>query len=220
MADWIDNEIAANKEKARALGRENRESFPHATAAAYSPEHDLIVIDLENGSKFAFPPKIAQGLERATQDQLSEIELTPGGYGLLWPKLDAALSIQGLIQGVMGSTQWAKEFARKGGKTTSATKAAAARTNGSKGGRPRKPIYRIDDIVYVPRGKGFIRLWECRIVGIEGPSVRAQTLRRLTPEGGEVITPPPKNDWAIGDIVTIPLSSLKKRAPGPTLVTR
>ena len=52
MADWIDNEIAANKDNARARGRAERDDFPHATAAAYSPAHDLIVIDLENGSKF------------------------------------------------------------------------------------------------------------------------------------------------------------------------
>jgi Protein of unknown function (DUF2442) len=138
MADWINREIDANEDKAMALGREDRESFPHATAAAYSPEHDLIVIDLENGSKFAFPPKIAQGLEKATTDQLSEIELTPGGYGLLWPKLGAALSVHGLLLDTFGSTLWAREFARKGGSSQSPTKVAASRENGAKGGRPRK----------------------------------------------------------------------------------
>lgn len=138
MADWIDDEIVANRDKAKALGRENCESFPHATAAAYSPEHDLIVIDLENGSKFAFPPKIAQGLEKGTPDQLSEIELTPGGYGLLWPKLDAALSVRGLLLGTFGSALWAREFARKGGRASSAAKTAAARANGARGGRPKK----------------------------------------------------------------------------------
>ena len=136
MADWIDNEIAANKDNARARGRAERDDFPHATAAAYSPAHDLIVIDLENGSKFAFPPRIAQGLEHATPDQLSDIELTPGGYGLLWPKIDASLSVRGLLHGVMGSPQWAKNFARRGGQTSSLAKAAAARISGTKGGRP------------------------------------------------------------------------------------
>ncbi len=140
MADWTDNEIAANKEKAKALGRENRADFPHAIAAAYSPEHDLIVIDLENGSKFAFPPKIAQGLEYATPDQLGDIELSPGGYGLFWPQIDAALSVRGLLMGVFGTEIWISEFARKGGRSQSAAKAAAARTNGARGGRPRKTV--------------------------------------------------------------------------------
>ena len=138
MADWINNEIAASKEQARALGRKSRQGFPHATAAAYSAEHGLIVIDLENGSKFAFPPKIAQGLQSATPDQLAEIELTPGGYGLLWPKIDAALSVRGLLMGAFGSEVWSREFARRGGRSHSPAKVAAARTNGAKGGRPRK----------------------------------------------------------------------------------
>lgn len=138
MADWIDREIAANHEKARTLGRADREGFPHATAAAYSPEHDLIVVDLENGAKFAFPPRIAQGLENANAEQLSEIELSPGGYGLQWPKLETALSVRGLLMGVFGSELWAREFARRGGRVRSPAKAAAARANGAKGGRPRK----------------------------------------------------------------------------------
>ena len=140
MAEWIDKEIAANKKKAMARGRADRKDFPHATAAAYSPEHDLIVIDLENGSKFAFPPRIAQGLEHATPEQLGEIEVTPGGYGLLWPKIDAALSVRGLLLGTMGSMLWAREMARKGGQVSSPAKAAAARANGAKGGRPPKMV--------------------------------------------------------------------------------
>jgi Protein of unknown function (DUF2442) len=138
MADWIDNEIEAGKENARALGKMDRESFPHATAVAYWPEHDLIVIDLENGAKFAFPPKIAQGLENATPDQLGEIELTPGGYGLLWPQIGAALSVRGLLMGAFGSELWAREFSRLGGRSHSPAKVAAARANGARGGRPRK----------------------------------------------------------------------------------
>ncbi len=138
MADWTDNEIATSKDMARTLGSESRQSFPHATAATYSPEHDLIVIDLENGSKFAFPPKIAQGLQSATPDQLAEIELTPGGYGLLWPQIDAALSVRGLLMGAFGSQEWAREFARRGGRSQSPAKVAAARANGARGGRPRK----------------------------------------------------------------------------------
>mgnify|MGYP001218922032 CR=1 FL=1 len=138
MADWIDREIAANRVKAKERGRAARESFPHAIAATYSADHDLVVVDLENGAKFAFPPKIAQGLEAAKPAQLADIELTPGGYGLIWPQLDAALSVQGLLMGVFGSTAWAKEVGRKGGRSRSQAKASAARANGAKGGRPRK----------------------------------------------------------------------------------
>ena len=60
------------------------------------------------------------------------------GYGLHWEKLDADLSIPALIVGIFGSKAWMQELARRGGASTSPAKAAAARANGAKGGRPRK----------------------------------------------------------------------------------
>jgi hypothetical protein len=60
------------------------------------------------------------------------------GFGLHWEKLDADLSIPALIIGTFGSKAWMQELARRGGSVTSPTKAAAARSNGAKGGRPIK----------------------------------------------------------------------------------
>lgn len=138
MADWIDREIAANRARAKERGKAANASFPHATAVAYSADHNLVVIDLENGAKFAFPPNIAQGLENASAEQLARVEVTPGGHGLLWPEIDAALSVQGVLSGIFGSKAWAKDFASRGGRSQSSAKVSAARTNGAKGGRPRK----------------------------------------------------------------------------------
>lgn len=136
MTDWIDREIELSSKAALALGRAERVGFPHAIAAAYSREHDLVVIDLENGSKFAFPPRLAQGLSTASRARLQDVRLTPGGYGLYWPKLDAALSVKGLLMGVFGGDAWASEWGAKGGRVKSTAKSAAARANGAKGGRP------------------------------------------------------------------------------------
>ena len=57
--------------------------------------------------------------------------------GLHWPKLDADLTVAGLLAGIFGSRMWMRELASTGGKAVSERKAAAARANGAKGGRPR-----------------------------------------------------------------------------------
>jgi hypothetical protein len=59
------------------------------------------------------------------------------GYGLHWEALDVDLSIPGLIAGIFGTRSY---MARRAGQATSPAKAAAARANGAKGGRPRGTI--------------------------------------------------------------------------------
>ena len=95
------------------------------------------MVDLTNGAQFAFPPKIAQGLSRAKKAGLKEIVVSPKGTGLHWPKLDADLTVAGLLAGIFGSRMWMRELASTGGKVVSERKAAAARANGAKGGRQR-----------------------------------------------------------------------------------
>jgi hypothetical protein len=94
-----------------------------------------VVVDLLNGTTFAFPPHLAQGLEAATEDQLVEVEVLGAGYGLRWESLDVDLSVPGLLAGIFGTSKW---MAANAGRTKSIAKAAAARANGAKGGRPRK----------------------------------------------------------------------------------
>jgi Protein of unknown function (DUF2442) len=132
MASPITREelAAANTRGRRALAR-----GPTAIATRY--EKGRIVVDLNNGCTFAFPPDQAQGLAGADAADLAVIEITPSGLGLHWPKLDADLHVPSLMQGVMGTRQWMAQIGRTGGKATSSAKAAAARTNGTKGGRPK-----------------------------------------------------------------------------------
>lgn len=73
----------------------------------------------------------------ARKAALKEIVVSPKGTGLHWPKLDADLTIAGLLAGIFGSRMWMREIAASGGKAMTEKKAAAARANGAKGGRPR-----------------------------------------------------------------------------------
>lgn len=131
MVDLSDAEIDA----ATARGEAARQMEPRAATARYDRQLGRMVVELTNGCSFAFPPRLAQGLEQASDDQIAEVEILGAGYGLHWEALDADLSVPGLLAGLFGTRV---HMARRAGQATSPVKAAAARVNGAKGGRPRK----------------------------------------------------------------------------------
>jgi hypothetical protein len=112
-----------------------RATEPRAAAVRYDRPSRRVIVDLVNGCTVAFPPHLAQGLEKATEDQLAQAGLLRTGHGLHWEELDADLSVPGLLAGILGTRS---HMARQGGQVRSPAKAAAARANGAKGGRPRK----------------------------------------------------------------------------------
>ena len=118
-------------------------STPAATSARYDRKSGSIIVKLSAGIGIFFSPKDAQGLEAASPAQLSEIEITPSGFGLHFPKLDADLYLPALLEGFLGSRKWmAARLGAAGGSARSKSKATAARANGSLGGRPRKAATR------------------------------------------------------------------------------
>lgn len=131
MVELTDAAIDAALERGRAA----HASEPRAAAARYDCRSGRVIVDLENGCTFAFPPRLAQGLEGASDDQLATVEVLGKGYGLHWEELDVDLSLPGLMAGIFGTKAW---MARRAGQATSTAKAAASRANGAKGGRPRK----------------------------------------------------------------------------------
>lgn len=131
MAELTDAQVDAALEHGRAARRHE----PRAAKARYDRRSGRVVVELTNGCTFAFPPKLAQGLETATGEQLSQVEILGSGYGLHWEALDADLSIPGLLAGLFGTKTY---LAQQAGRATSPAKAAAARANGAKGGRPRR----------------------------------------------------------------------------------
>jgi hypothetical protein len=111
----------------------------HAVSARYDRRRSRIVVRLSTGLELAFPPALAEGLAGAAPTDLTDIEISPSGLGLHWPKLDADLYVPALLQGVFGTRRWmAAQLGAVGGRARSTTKAASSRANGMKGGRPRK----------------------------------------------------------------------------------
>ena len=112
---------------------------PRAKRARYDKKTGRVLVELTNGCSFAFPARRAQALEKARDAELAEVSILGLGLGLHWERLNVDLSVPGVLAGLFGSKAWMdKERAARAGSATSPKKAAAARRNGTKGGRPRK----------------------------------------------------------------------------------
>jgi hypothetical protein len=119
--------------------RELQSSFPRAVSAHYDRANGRVVVELSSHPAVSFRPQDAEGLEHAKLSQLEEIEISPSGLGLHFPRLDADLYVPGLLEGFMESKKWmAARLGQIGGHSRSRAKKAASRANGRMGGRPRK----------------------------------------------------------------------------------
>jgi hypothetical protein len=128
-----------NFEMAKRRAKGLQASLPRAVSAHYDRRSGRIIINLSSKLTLSFSPDDAQGLENAKPSQLDEIEITPSGFGIHFPKLDADLYVPGLLEGLLGSRKWmASRLGQAGGQSKSMAKRSASRANGKLGGRPRK----------------------------------------------------------------------------------
>jgi hypothetical protein len=126
---------------ANRKAREMRAMTPRALTARFDRRSNRVVVQLSTKLDIAFDPKDAEGLEGATADQLKTIEISPSGFGIYFPKLDADLYIPALLEGFLGSRSWmARRMGQRGGSSRSKVKREAARQNGLLGGRPKKKV--------------------------------------------------------------------------------
>lgn len=133
------NDARTDFDAAERRGEQSLRLEPRAKRARYDRKTGRVLVELTNGCSFAFPARRAQGLEEASDAELAEVEILGLGLGLRWERLDVDLSVPGLLAGLFGTKVWMdRERAAKAGAATSRKKAAAARRNGAKGGRPRK----------------------------------------------------------------------------------
>jgi hypothetical protein len=94
-------------ELANKRGEQLQREFPRAVSARYDRANGKVVVDLSSKLTLSFSPQDAQGLEDATPAQLEDLELSPSGFGVHFPKLDAHLYIPGMLEGLMGSRKCA-----------------------------------------------------------------------------------------------------------------
>ncbi|MGA3040663.1 MAG: DUF2442 domain-containing protein [Bryobacteraceae bacterium] len=130
-------------ELANERARELQGSVPRAVAAHYDRETGRIVIELDSHVLVSFLPGDVEGLEHAKPSQLHGIEISPSGFGIHFPAMDADLYVPGILEGILGSKRWmASRLGQVGGQSRSRAKKVASRRNGRLGGRPRKAVGR------------------------------------------------------------------------------
>lgn len=118
-------------EQAIRRAREADRVEPRAERVTYDSTRALVIVELRGGYAFCFPPECVDGLEAATADELSCVQISPSGDGLQWEGLDVHVSLTGLMLSALSLREWA---ARIMGQSRSESKRKAARANGLKGG--------------------------------------------------------------------------------------
>ena len=111
---------------------------PRATAAWYDGTTRRVVMDLGTGYRVGIPLARLKEIAGATPSELRSVEILGRGNILHWECLDADYSVPALVLDLVGPGLLAREAARAAGQATSPRKAAAARRNGRKGGRPKR----------------------------------------------------------------------------------
>lgn len=97
----------------------------------------ILEIELATGATISIPARQLRHLAPLTDEQLQEVRVVAGGTGLMWRSADVDLGVDWLLQALTGLPTHI-EVARRGGSARTPAKAAAARENGKKGGRPPK----------------------------------------------------------------------------------
>lgn len=136
IATAVDVRFAAST----LAGKERRKRGEVAVSATYERSGGRLRVELASGVAVLIPVRKIEGLADAKPSVIASVDIAGGGYALHWQTLDLDLSVPDLVAGCLGTKAWMSSLARQAGKSTSRAKTAAARVNGRKGGRPRKPV--------------------------------------------------------------------------------
>src|ERR1035438_3637178 len=93
-------------EQANQRAKDLQARVPRAVSAHYDHKTGRIVIHLSSKLIVSFLPGDVEGLEDARPSQLSKIEISPSGFGVHFPAVDADLYVPGLLEGFLGSKTW------------------------------------------------------------------------------------------------------------------
>jgi hypothetical protein len=90
-------------EQANERAKDLKARIPRAISAHYDKRTKRILIELSSKVILSFSPTDVEGIEHATPSQLNEIEISPSGFGIRFPAVDADLYVPALLEGFLGS---------------------------------------------------------------------------------------------------------------------
>jgi Protein of unknown function (DUF2442) len=124
--------------EARRRGEEAARTEPRLERARYDARKKSLILSLRKGAVVFVPIHLLGELRGATPRQLAEAKASRFGDAIVFEDFDMHISVKGLMRDLVGLTGAAAVLGSAGGKAKSPAKASAARTNGKRGGRPRK----------------------------------------------------------------------------------
>lgn len=132
----ISKALVAQFNAARRRAAADRRTKPHAKAVRFNRRTRQVEITLLNDAMIGIPVAMLPRLAHATDAQLSDVEPSMGGTGIRFEQIDEDYSVMPLVVMALGKKAVSQAAASIAGSHTSPAKAAAARRNGRKGGRP------------------------------------------------------------------------------------
>ena len=73
-------------------------------------ENSFLVITIDGETKRFQLKKVSPLLEKASEEERNNFEISPSGYGIHWPLLDEDISIDGLL-GIVHAPHWKRQIA-------------------------------------------------------------------------------------------------------------
>ncbi len=128
-ADFEQQFAAASQ---RAAARRQRQ--PLATSVRYDTEQG-VMIELNNDCLVCVPLRYFPELAGASPTELRRVRLMGVGQAIEWPTLDQQFDVIQLLADAVGVSALMTEIGQRRKRVKSKTKIAAARANGSVGGR-------------------------------------------------------------------------------------
>jgi hypothetical protein len=92
----MNDELQAEINQARERGQVAAANEPRAIRAWYGPCSENLYIELAD-DVVCIPREKLPGLQSATRRQLTQVKITPSGYGLHWPDLGVDLAVPRLV---------------------------------------------------------------------------------------------------------------------------
>jgi hypothetical protein len=130
-----DREIDAALRAARARPAEAR-----LVGVCFDRAADVINVTLSTGTRLSIPRRLLPGLSALDSREMEDLAVQSPGRSIWSERADTGLRLETLLEAAAGTPLLLSSAARVVAGRTSPAKAAAARENGRKGGRPKKKV--------------------------------------------------------------------------------